>query len=85
MIVIKGDVTCVELEENLWRFLQVLEWCHEHDCLLKDNKIILMITESGIIYEYDEELDMDLNICEGYDFRALCRTCGKKAESTYEG
>jgi hypothetical protein len=84
MIVIKGDVTCLALEENLWRFLQVIEWCHTHKCLLKKNKIIITISECGIISEYDEEFGLELDICEVYHFRAVCKSCGKKAKSLYE-
>jgi hypothetical protein len=84
MIVVNGDVSCISLEENLFRFLQVLEWCQKHKCLLAKNKIVLSITKCGVIVEHDEHLDLELEICDVYNFKAVCRSCGKKAKSVYE-
>jgi hypothetical protein len=84
MIIIKGDVACVALEENLFRFIQILEWCNNHKCFLDKNKIIVTITECGTIVEYDEELSLELELCTVHAYRAVCKTCGKKAKSLYE-
>jgi len=85
MIVIKGDLTCLGLKENIHRFFQMLDWCQNHECSVEDNTTILTITKDGTIVEYNEELGRKMELCDIYEFYAVCKFCGSKARSNHEG
>ena len=84
MIVVYGDTKCLFLEENALRFLDAMNWCSQHKCLLKKKKVILRIKKCGVVVVEDEDLNMEVELCDVYNFHCECRTCGKKKNFVYE-
>jgi len=83
MIIIYGKTTCVGLEENLERFLDVMVWGQEHKCFFKNkNKVILEVKSCGKLYEIDKHLG-EIELCDIYDFHALCKSCNKSKKYLY--
>jgi hypothetical protein len=83
MIIIYGKTTCVGLEENLDRFLNVMQWSQEHSCFMKGKKkVIIDVKSCGKLYEVDKHLG-EIELCDIYDFHALCKSCMKSKKYLY--
>jgi hypothetical protein len=85
MIIINGNTDCLCLEENIDRFFNILEWSQNHLCMPhNERRVTLEISKSGLIIHKDEVYGMDLELCDVNEFYAVCKTCSKRARSSFD-